>query len=194
MSAPPPKTIFYGPVINPESLSCFHCLPKCLLAVGASGDIVWFKKDVPESALIDVLAQHESGKITLHTLEHGEFLLPGFVDTHTVRTLPSHTMCGRGPAFSDDGCPSIARTPVPQSQVGMFCSVRYNVMLTRLLTTSGQQYELLDWLQKVTFPMETRFGKEEFARRAYEMIVKRTIDCGVYSSHFPGFKVLIGMS
>lgn len=108
--------------------------------------------------------------------------------------FPSHTMCARGLVFTDDGWPSIARTPVPQSQVGVFCSVRYNVMLTRLLTTSGQQYELLDWLKEVTFPMEMRFGKEEFACRAYEMIVKRTIDCGVYSSHVRGFKVLIGMS
>ena len=42
--------------------------------------------------------------------------------------------------------------------------------------------------------MEIRFGKEEFASRAYDMVVKRIIDCGVYSSHLRGFKVLIGMS
>jgi len=87
MSAP---TIFYGPVINPESLSSFQPLPRCLLAVGASGEIVWIETDVPESALKDVLAQHGSDNIRLHTLKHGEFLLPGFVDTHTVCTLPSH--------------------------------------------------------------------------------------------------------
>lgn len=68
------------------------------------------------------------------------------------------------------------------------------MMLTRLLTISGQQYELLDWLQNVTFPMEIRFENEEFARRAYDIVVKRVIDCGVYSSHLGGFNVLIGMS
>jgi cytosine/adenosine deaminase-related metal-dependent hydrolase len=52
-------------------------------------------------------------------------------------------------------------------------------MLTRLLTTSGQQYELLDWLYEVTFPMEARFGDVNFARRAYELIVKRIINSGV---------------
>jgi hypothetical protein len=54
------------------------------------------------------------------------------VDTHTVRAHPSHTACGCGLVFTDDGWPSIARTPVSQPQVGVFC-MRYNVMLTRPL-------------------------------------------------------------
>lgn len=96
MSVSPANTIFYGPVINPESPSSFQALPRCLLAIDATGEIVWIEKDVPEAALKDVLVQHGSDKIIPHTLKHGEFLLPGFVDTHTVRTRPSHTMCGRG--------------------------------------------------------------------------------------------------
>ena len=124
--------IFYGPVINPESLSSFRSLPRCLLAVDASGEIVWIEEHVPESALEDVLAQHGTDKIRPHILKHGEFLLPGFVDTHTVRTHPSHATCGCGLEFTDDGWPSIARTPVPQSQVGVFC-MRFNVVLTRPL-------------------------------------------------------------
>jgi len=64
-------------------------------------------------------------------------------------------------------------------------------MLTRLLTASGQQYELLDWLYEVTFPMEARFDDVDFARRAYDVIVKRIINSGVLqcSSPFPSFQV-----
>jgi len=194
MSVSPAKTIFYGPVINPESLSSFQALPRCLLAVDATGEIVWIEKDVSEAALNDVLAQHGSDEIIPHNLKHGEFLLPGFVDTHTVRTRLSHTVCGRGDCIYQGRLANYSMRPSSPISVGAFCILRYNVMLTRLLTTSGQQYELLDWLKEVTFPMEIRFGKEEFARRAYDMIVKRVIDCGVYSSRLRGFKVLIGMS
>lgn len=52
-------------------------------------------------------------------------------------------------------------------------------MLTHMLTTSGQQYELLDWLKETTFPMEARFADVDFARRAYGLIVKRIINSGV---------------
>lgn len=44
---------------------------------------------------------------------------------------------------------------------------------------SGQQYELLDWLQQVTFPMESRFQDVDFARRVYDTVVRRIIDSGV---------------
>ena len=54
-------------------------------------------------------------------------------------------------------------------------------VLTRSIpcTRSGQQYELLDWLEHVTFPMESRFSDPDFARRAYTSVIKRTIDYGV---------------
>ena len=52
-------------------------------------------------------------------------------------------------------------------------------MLTHMLTASGQQYELLDWLKETTFPMEARFADVDFARRAYSLIVKRIINSGV---------------
>jgi guanine deaminase len=87
MSLPELRTIFYGPVVNSISHSSFQALPRCLLAVGPSGQIDWIVEDVHESTLLDVLAQHGSSDIPLVVLRHGEFLLPGFVDTHTVRML-----------------------------------------------------------------------------------------------------------
>jgi guanine deaminase len=87
MSPSETSTIFYGPVVNPKSHSSFQALPRCLLAVGASGQIDWMEEDVHESAVLNVLAQHGSLDIPLVSLRHGEFILPGFVDTHTVRML-----------------------------------------------------------------------------------------------------------
>jgi len=96
MSPFAPKTIFYGPLVNPISHSSFQALPRCLLAVGASGEIDWIEEDVHEFAVLDVLARHGSLNAPLVSLRHGEFILPGFVDTHTVRTLLTQ-MCGRVP-------------------------------------------------------------------------------------------------
>jgi guanine deaminase len=87
MSPSETRTIFYGPLVNPESLSYFQAFPRCLIAVAASGQIDWIEEDVHESALLNVLAQHGSLDVPLVNLRHGEFILPGFVDTHTVRIL-----------------------------------------------------------------------------------------------------------
>jgi guanine deaminase len=43
----------------------------------------------------------------------------------------------------------------------------------------GQHYELLEWLEKVTFPMEKKFIDVDFAFRTYKIVVRRTIDLGV---------------
>ena len=95
MSPSETRTIFYGPLVNPKSLSYFQALPRCLLAVGASGQIDWIEEDVQESALLNVLAQHGSLGIPLVSLRHGEFILPGFVDTHTVRVFLSEAVAVR---------------------------------------------------------------------------------------------------
>ncbi|KAJ7219426.1 Metallo-dependent hydrolase [Mycena pura] len=61
---------------------------------------------------------------------------------------------------------------------------------------SGQQYELLDWLDKVTFPMESRFSDLDFAMRSYASVVRRIIDSGTTTCcyfgtiHLEGTKVL----
>jgi len=44
---------------------------------------------------------------------------------------------------------------------------------------SGQQYTLLDWLEKVTYPMEAKFADVDFARRTYSSVVRRIVDAGV---------------
>ncbi|KAG1891362.1 hypothetical protein F4604DRAFT_1567654 [Suillus subluteus] len=78
-------TVYYGPVINPQSVTDYLALPQCLICVSPQGDIEWIVEDVESTKLNDVLAQHDCvpSDITLVRLHDGEFLMPGLVDTHT---------------------------------------------------------------------------------------------------------------
>jgi len=84
MSSP---TIFYGAVVNPKTLIAYQALPRCLLAVGSSGTIDWLIDDVPEHRLHETLSKQGCSDARLITLHPGEFIMPGFIDTHTVRIL-----------------------------------------------------------------------------------------------------------
>lgn len=50
--------------------------------------------------------------------------------------------------------------------------------------SSGQQYQLLDWLANVTFPREAKFKDTDYAHKEYSRVVRTTIDCGVSSFLF----------
>jgi hypothetical protein len=127
MSLPGSRTIFYGPIVNPISHSSFQALPRCLLAVGPTGHIEWIVEDVHESALLGVLAQHGSTDIPLVVLRHGEFLLPGFVDTHTVRSARFSHNVRACTLLTNDVCLSIARTAGSQyRQVRVLHIVTYD--------------------------------------------------------------------
>ena len=81
------STIFYGALVTPVSLTAYRALPRALLAVSReTGDIDWVEDDVPAGELQEVLAKHgvvsEGAEIV--ELKTGEFLMPGFIDTHIV--------------------------------------------------------------------------------------------------------------
>lgn len=84
------STIFYGALVTPKSLTAYDALPHAVLCVsGSTGHIDWIEPDVPASSLLNVLAKHGLLDLTgvdIIELKPGEFLLPGFIDTHTVRT------------------------------------------------------------------------------------------------------------
>jgi guanine deaminase len=89
MSSSP--TIYYGAVINPETLISYKALPRCLLSVGPLGNIDWIVEDVAEHTLQDTLAQKGCIDVDVTTLRTGEFIVPGFIDTHTVRNICHYT-------------------------------------------------------------------------------------------------------
>lgn len=77
-------TVFYGGVVSPQSLTAYAALPRCLLAVGASGNIEWVVDEVAAHELQGILALKGCIDADIVELKEGEFLMPGFVDTHTV--------------------------------------------------------------------------------------------------------------
>jgi guanine deaminase len=79
------STILYGAVVNPLSLKEYEKLPHCLIFVGPSGEINWIEKHVPEHMLKETLATRGLVRdVEIHILKSDEFLMPGFIDTHTV--------------------------------------------------------------------------------------------------------------
>ncbi|KAH7105478.1 guanine deaminase [Auriculariales sp. MPI-PUGE-AT-0066] len=138
------RLVFSGPLIHTLDYRTIQILPRALLAV-ADGKIAWLIKDVvPPSPSDNTLHTAAAGKgwnldasdSKLHKLQAGEFILPGFIDTHTH--APQYPNLGR-----------------------------------------GQDFELLDWLDNVTFPTESRFKDAAYAKRTYQSVVRRSLDSGV---------------
>ncbi|EJD05871.1 guanine deaminase [Fomitiporia mediterranea MF3/22] len=145
-------SVFYGAVINPQNLREYAILPRAVIALDPSGNIAWIEHDVAPNDMQDVINHRLSetyvpagnaAHVTITRLEDGEFILPGFVDTHTHAPQVPNT--GR-----------------------------------------GQQYELLEWLDKMTFPMEARYQDILFAKRIYTEVVRRFIDCGTTTCCYYG--------
>lgn len=91
-------TIFFGALVTPTSLTSYRALPHAVLAVSKrTGAIEWLEEDADSSELQDVLAKHgivdaAAADIEVVELKFGEFLLPGFIDTHTV-SIRSTVLC-----------------------------------------------------------------------------------------------------
>ncbi|KAF7323100.1 hypothetical protein HMN09_00090200 [Mycena chlorophos] len=145
--------VYYGAVVNPVDHSTLRDMSACLLGVGEAGTIDWLEEHVEDSMVQEVMAKHGYVDVELVALRQEEFLVPGFIDTHT-----------HAPQVPNMG--------------------------------SGQQYELLDWLEKITFPMESKFRDPEFAKRTYPSVVRRIIDSGTTTCcyfgtiHLEGTKTL----
>jgi guanine deaminase len=82
------STVFYGSVINPITLTRYDALQRCLLAVGPSGQVDWLVQDVDASLIQDTMAAHGCVDSEVFSLLEGQFIMPGFIDTHTVNILP----------------------------------------------------------------------------------------------------------
>jgi guanine deaminase len=80
-------TAYYGPVINPLSLTDYLSLPQCLILVSSEGNIEEIYEDVQNSQVQELLVKHDytGPGVSFTQLKDGKFLMPGFIDTHTVR-------------------------------------------------------------------------------------------------------------
>lgn len=67
-------------------------LERALLAVSPEGIIEWVVPDVDPSQIQDVALQQGvvvDDSVDVYELKYGEWLMPGFVDTHTVNYFSS---------------------------------------------------------------------------------------------------------
>lgn len=78
------SAVYYGALVNPESQTALSAHPRALMAVNKEGIIEWVEEDVDSSMVQDFLAGKGLLDVDVVELKHGQFLMPGFVDTHTV--------------------------------------------------------------------------------------------------------------
>ncbi|KAI9829514.1 MAG: hypothetical protein M1819_006334 [Sarea resinae] len=131
----------YGTIIHSVSSSEIAIIENSLLIVGTDGTIVLLQKDVVEEIVDELLSRHKVQHFRM--LNNGEFLIPGFVDTH------NHA---------------------PQwTQRGM-----------------GRGKNIMEWLNKITFPHEARFADPEYARKTYASCVDGLIKQGITTAAYYG--------
>lgn len=85
-----------GAIVSPVDRRSYHALTRAFLYVGEDGVIKAIKRISPAAAAGDVdafLAEvGHCGELERLDLARGEFVIPGFIDTHTVRLL-CHCNC-----------------------------------------------------------------------------------------------------
>jgi guanine deaminase len=80
------KKIFIGPFVHTLAPTTIRHIPCAILGVDANGTIAFVVPDADENNLSDVLDElgWASGpNLVVRRLAHGQFLCPGFIDTHT---------------------------------------------------------------------------------------------------------------
>ena len=80
-------SLFYGALINPESLTSLKALSHSLMSISPDGIIEEIIEHVDKEELPTVLKEHGWRDRELTVLQEDEFLMPGFIDTHTVGFL-----------------------------------------------------------------------------------------------------------
>ncbi|KAL7806619.1 Metallo-dependent hydrolase [Trichoderma gracile] len=80
--AQPAKAV-HGTLIHSLSPTNLQVLPNSLLTISSTGTILSLQPNISPSDIPTILAQQNiQNDIPILTLSHGQFLIPGFVDTH----------------------------------------------------------------------------------------------------------------
>jgi len=76
--------LYYGAVVSPTTPCLAKYLPHALIFVN-NGKIGWVEEMVKDEEELSKVLESKGAKDTkLVRLQHGQFLMPGFIDTHTV--------------------------------------------------------------------------------------------------------------
>lgn len=77
--------LIHGPIVTPRTPHSATYLPNALIYID-HGIIKWIEEEVVgDSHMEDILGRQALQELNIFKLRKGEFLMPGFIDTHTVR-------------------------------------------------------------------------------------------------------------
>ncbi|KAJ9133274.1 Guanine deaminase [Pleurostoma richardsiae] len=135
----------YGTIIHSVTPQDVEILEKGFLVVNKDGRIAFLDKNVPASRIDELLSENGLGRssTSVRILERGQFLIPGFIDTHN-----------HAPQWTQRG--------------------------------TGRGKEIMEWLNKTTFPHEARFEDPEYARNTYAACVDGFLKQGVTTASYYG--------
>lgn len=117
--------MYVGSYVHSISLTKLEFVTEGVIVV-SNGKIIFVQNHSNDWAKVQKI--HDVKKENVHVLKKGQFLIPGFVDTH------------------------------------IHASQYPNIGL-------GYDLPLLEWLEVYTFPLESKFECEEFAKKVYDAVV-----------------------
>ncbi|XWW97025.1 hypothetical protein V2A60_005005 [Cordyceps javanica] len=88
--------VFYGTVIHSASLKELAILKDALLVVDDGGTIIALEANVPTEKVSERLETLNASSLSLTKLKNGQFIMPGFVDTHNHAPQWLHRGQGQG--------------------------------------------------------------------------------------------------
>ena len=96
MTEPLRSQAFYGVVVHSTSLKDLHILDKALLVIATDGHVVALEHGIEKDQISAKLHElgHTESKVT--ELSRGQFIMPGFVDTHNHAPQWLHRGQGQG--------------------------------------------------------------------------------------------------
>ena len=80
------KKVFIGPLVHALAPTTVDYVPCAILGVESNGTIAFVECNADKNRLDDVLVQYgwtSGSDLVIRQLAHGQFLCPGFIDTHT---------------------------------------------------------------------------------------------------------------
>lgn len=135
----------YGTIIHSVTPQEVEILENGFLIVGNDGKITVLDRDVQPSQIDELLSRYglDRSSPSVRILERGQFLIPGFIDTHN-----------HAPQWTQRG--------------------------------TGRGKEIIEWLNKTTFPHEARFEDPVYARKTYEACVDGFLKQGITTASYYG--------
>ena len=80
------RKVFIGPLVHALGPTAVEYIPCAILGVDSKGTIAFVVHNAEQNKLNDVLVRYgwdRSPNLAIRRLAHGQFLCPGFIDTHT---------------------------------------------------------------------------------------------------------------